>query len=70
MKFNLNVEEPEQISDGVFRTTLSHPLLEGKLSFIHGTTNRDQTLMSLTNSLVDDIKDLVTTFGELTKAKK
>ena len=71
MKVNLVVSKPIQITndigDKVFKTTLTHPKLNGQLSFIHGETNRDETLMAVANSLSDDINEIMRSVEELTK---
>ena len=70
MKVNLIVSEPMTIGDigtGVFKTMLTHPKLEGALYFIHGKSNREETLSVITNSLMEDINQIVETVKDLTK---
>jgi hypothetical protein len=69
----LSISEPEEISPGVFQTTLTHPLLKGELNFVHSQhIGRDQTLKALDENLIGQVLDLADVIGELIdgKAKK
>jgi hypothetical protein len=59
MKINVIVSEPEELGNGVYRTSITHHLLDGELSFTHSTRNRDLTLGAITNSLADDVKEII-----------
>ena len=62
MKINLYVNEPVQVTQGeneVYKTTLTHPKLEGSLYFFHGKSNRVETLSAVTNTLTDDINEAI-----------
>lgn len=67
MKVNLNVGEPLEFSEGIFRTEFTHPLLEGSLYFVHGASNRDQTLNAITSSMADDVNDIFKNINLLIK---
>lgn len=68
MKLNLIVSEPLPLGDigsRIFKTMITHPKLEGALYFIHGENNRDETLGAITNSIIDDVNEILTTIKEL-----
>jgi hypothetical protein len=67
MKINVVINEPEDMGNGVYRTTVSHPLLEGEMFFTHSSRNRDLTLGAMENSLVDDVKEIMQQVQELKK---
>jgi hypothetical protein len=49
----LTINEPEDMGDGVFKTTLTHPLLKGELSFVHSASvGRDQVLKALDENII------------------
>jgi hypothetical protein len=73
MKVNLVVSEPKIVGEkdiGVYQTILTHPKLDGQLSFVHGKNNREQTLAALTNSIQEDIDEIFKIMSEFTKGKK
>ena len=62
MKINLNVGEAVRVTEGeneVYKTTITHPKLDGSLYFFHGKSNRGETLNSITNTLTDDIYEAI-----------
>jgi hypothetical protein len=67
LKVNLLVSAPIVVSEGVFKTVLTHPKLDGELSFFHGENNRFETLSAITNSLIDDINEALSKARELMK---
>ena len=67
MKINVVVNDPIEINSGVYRTSITHPLLEGELFFIHSVKNRDHLLESISNTLVEDVKEV---FGKIQKLRK
>lgn len=68
-KINVMINDPVEVSAGVFKTTITHPKLDGELSFIHGPSNRDQTLGAIQNSIVEDVKEIMETIKEMTGSK-
>lgn len=76
IKTNLVVSAPEPVvtnSSGreeVFKTSISHPLLEGELYFYHGSKDRDVKLTSLQNTILDDINQIIAGIESLRDIKK
>lgn len=72
MKINIVVHDPILISEEgskIYKTKITHPKLDGELSFVHGESNRDETLLTLTNSLMEDINEIIETVKQI-KTKK
>lgn len=70
MKINVMVHTPVCVSsgeEGVFKTKITHPKLDGELFFFHGENNREQTLGVLCNSITEDISEIVKTIEDLLK---
>ncbi len=62
----LDIGEPEEISPGVFQTTLSHPKLQGALTFVHSElTGRDEVLKALDQNVVGHLVDVIDAVGDL-----
>lgn len=60
----LTINEPEEIAEGVFKTTLTHPKLKGELSFVHSeAVGRDEILKALDENIVGHVLDLVNVVG-------
>jgi hypothetical protein len=68
-KINVVVHDPVEVSNGVYKTEITSPNLDGALSFIHGANNRDQTLGAIENSLVDDLTELTETLKGFVRKK-
>ena len=72
MKINLTVGQPIKIStddNEIYKTELTHPRLEGQLSFFHGKNNRDEILVSLTSTMVEDVAEIIKNINSLTTKK-
>ena len=67
MKINLAVSEPEELDNGGYKTTFTHPLLEGELFLVHSKKNLNVTLNALENSLAEDIKEILAQIQDLKK---
>jgi hypothetical protein len=67
MKINLAISEPEELDNGVYKTTFSHPLLEGELFLVHSKNNLKVTLSALENSIAEDIKEILAQIQDLKK---
>ena len=65
MKVNLTVSNPIDLGEGVFKTELTHPRLDGVLSIVHGAKNRDVALDDIGISLTDDINVVVGMISQL-----
>jgi hypothetical protein len=62
----LTVGESEEISEGVYKTTLTHPKLQGGLSFVHSLSGgREEFLRALDENIVSQVLDMVDVVGEL-----
>jgi hypothetical protein len=60
----LEIHPPEEVSPGVFKTTLSHPKLEGELSFIHSEAlGRNETLKALDENIIGQLLDVLDVVG-------
>ena len=66
----VEVDDAVQVSEGVFKTTLSHPTLEGNLHFIHSSKNRDSILSGLTESNMPSLTDVISLAGDLFNGTK
>lgn len=67
----LDISEPEEVSPGVYRTTLSHPKLEGALHFVHSKAGgRDEFLAALDENIVGQIFDVLDVVGEMLDGRK
>jgi hypothetical protein len=66
----VEVNDAVQISEGVFKTTLSHPTLEGDLHFIHSSKNRESILGGLTESNMPSLTDVISLAGDLFNGTK
>ena len=62
----VEVSEPEVVGDGILKTKLTHPLLNGSLSVVHGTKNAEATLQALKVKAEGD--DVLCSFTELVDA--
>ena len=63
---NIQVSGPEEIGDDVFRTTLTHPLLSGKLSFLHSTEeDGEEILKALTSTWKDELANVLSLAGDV-----
>lgn len=61
----LNVETTN-LSGDIYETTLTHPNLTGKLSFVHNDWGKTQLLQTLDENPIANLFDLVATVQELT----
>ena len=62
----LEISGSEELSEGVFRTTLTHPLLDGKLTFLHSSEkNRDEMLKTLTSTWKDEASNIISLVGDI-----
>lgn len=66
----LQIGTPEEVTTGVFKTALTHPLLEGELYFVHGRNSAQITLDAVNTGLVKEVKNLVALAGELANESK
>ena len=67
----LEVSEPEEISDGVYKTTLTHPKLQGGLYFVHSHKGgRDEFLKALDENIVSHLTDLIGAVGGLINGER
>lgn len=69
----LTISDPEELggASGVYVTKLTHPKLQGELSFVHSeNVGRDQVLKALDENLVGHILDLVDVAGEMLNVKQ
>jgi len=73
MKVNLTPGLPVMINSDengeVYKTELTHPRLDGKLSFYHGKYNRDEILVSITSSMAEDVAEIIKNINSLTSKK-
>lgn len=61
-KINVIIHEPILVTNGVdkvFKTRITHPNLEGELSFIHGENGREDILKIISNSIVEDLSEMI-----------
>ena len=73
MKVNLVLHDPiptGETGSKIFMTKLTHPKLDGELSFYHGKNNRSETLDAITNNLMDDVNEAMVLAKELMKGKQ
>ena len=55
MKVNLVLHDPiptGETGSKIFMTKLTHPKLDGELSFYHGKNNRSETLDAITTNII------------------
>lgn len=65
----LDISDPIELSPGVFQTKLTHPKLQGELTFVHSqAVGRDETLRALDENIVGLVLDMVNTVGGLIDA--
>jgi hypothetical protein len=64
LKITMEVGSPVELQPGVFRTHLTHPLLEGDCSFIHGI-NREEHLKKLGGDTMDKVREVFDLLGVL-----
>lgn len=66
LKINVIVQEPVvvNVEETIFKTRITHPSLDGELYFFHSKNNRDQTINVLSNSIMEDISEIVKTIEE------
>jgi hypothetical protein len=69
LKINIVVHEPIIVNaeETIFKTRITHPKLDGELYFFHSKNNRDQTLSVLSNSIMEDIDEIVETIKDIVK---
>lgn len=62
----LVISEPEEISEGVYQTSLTHPKLNGALTFVHSEKGgKDELLKALDQNIVGHVLNVVETIGEI-----
>lgn len=56
----VEISGSEEIAEGVYRTTLTHPLLDGKLFFLHSSEeSREELIKTLASSWKDEAVKVV-----------
>lgn len=63
----VDVAGPEELTEGIYRFTLTHPLLDGKLTFIQENADPTAMIEALTPSWQDEI---INTIGLVTEVGK
>lgn len=66
----LEVSDPVQISDGVYKTSFTHKSLEGSISFVHNAKGRDSVISGLSKVETPGLADIIALASDLWKPKK
>lgn len=59
LTIELDISEPSEVSEGVFVTHITHPHLDGTLSFTHSVGTRSSVLGALQKPEDDPIRKLI-----------